>query len=191
MTRNQAIYIIQKLKNQGVSFENGLSNDEVLEIESKFQFRFPDDLKLFLQTNLPISEGFVNWRLGLILKEEQEKIILRLNWPLEGMLFDIKSNNFWVDEWGLKPSTLDEKFIIAKSHYGFYPKLIPIYSHRYISSQPSDSGNPVFSVYQMDIIYYEFDLATYFSKEFEFNLTDDFEKLDKSKVEIEFWSEWT
>ena len=45
------------------------------------------------------------------------------------------------------------------------PPLIPLIGHRYLPSQPNESANPVFSVYQSDIIYYGRDLADYFERE--------------------------
>ena len=191
MTTEQAKYIIRLLTDKGIHFDSGLTNDEVLEIEAKFNFKFPPDLKLFLQTALPISDRFVNWRLGLKSKEESDKINDILNWPLEGMLFDIQENDFWLDSWGSRPDSYDAKSLIAKRQYETYPKLIPIYSHRYIPSRPHEKDNPVFSVYQMDIIYYSYDLATYFANEFHFSLTNEFELLHKPKKEIEFWSNRT
>lgn len=107
-------------------------------------------------------------------------------------MFDLQSNEFWINSWGDKPNTYEEKERIAKEKYLTFPKLIPIYSHRYIPSRPNEAGNPVFSVYQMDIIYYGYDLATYFANKFGFALTEEeFELLDEPKKEIEFWSEWT
>jgi hypothetical protein len=191
MIKEQAKFIIQALTSKCIHFESGLTDDEVLEVEGKFNLTFPPDLKLLLQSALPTSGSFVNWRLGLKSQDEADKIISRLDWPLEGMLFDIKSNNFWVESWGAKPNTLDEKNLIAKQYYETYPKLIPIYSHRYIPSRPCESDNPVFSVYQMDIIYYGYNLATYLANEFHFSLPKNFEKLKQPKKEIEFWSDWT
>lgn len=190
MTQEQASYIIKLLTEKGILFERGLNNDEVLKVESKFNVNFPPDLKFFLQTALPVSEGFVNWRVGLTSDEEAIKIISRFDWPLEGMLFDLHWNGFWLKSWGDRPITLGEKEKIVKEKYLAFPKLIPIYAHRYIPSQPNEEGNPVFSVYQMDIIYYGYDLSTYFSNEFYFELSNDFELLDKPKREIEFWSKW-
>ena len=190
MTTEQTKHIIRLLTDKGVHFDSGLTDDEVLQVETKFDFKFPPDLKLFLQTGLPTSERFVNWRLGLKSKDDADKIIVRLGWPLEGMLFDLQSNEFWINSWGDKPNTYEEKERIAKEKYLTFPKLIPIYSHRYIPSRPSEAGNPVFSVHQMDIIFYGSDLATYFANEFSFELTDEFEMLDKPKREIEFWSKW-
>lgn len=64
MKHAQAIEIIRKLKAKKVKFEHGLSDAEVQQIENKFNLRFPPDLQYFLQKELPISNGFVNWRLG-------------------------------------------------------------------------------------------------------------------------------
>lgn len=46
------------------------------------------------------------------------------------------------------------------------PRLLPIYSHRYLLAEPCRAGNPVFSVYQSDIIVYGTDLRTYLLHEF-------------------------
>jgi hypothetical protein len=191
MTLLQANEIISILTMKDLLFEPGLTEDELLKIEKQFEIYFPPDLKLFLQTGLPASQGFVNWRLGLKSEEESSKIISSLNWPLNGMIFDIKSNDFWFDQWGDKPENHYDRINLATEFYFTYPKLIPIYSHRYIPSQPYKSGNPVFSVNQMDIIYYGFDLASYLAKEFKFELPGDFEILTEPNVEIEFWSYWT
>ena len=178
------------MKSKQVDFEIGLTDNEILQIENKFDILFPPDLKLFLMTELPISGSFVNWRLGLNSKDESDKIVDRLNWPLEGMLFDLKSNEFWIKRWGDKPKTYEDQERIAKEKYLEFPKLIPIYSHRYIPSHPNEIGNPIFSVYQMDIIYYGFDLTTYFTNEFSLKRTRELKLIDKPNRKIEFWTNW-
>ena len=62
------------LKDKGVQFDSGLSNDEIIQIETKFNIKFPPDLTRFLQLGLPISDSFVNWRQGLISKDTEAKI---------------------------------------------------------------------------------------------------------------------
>lgn len=109
MNINEAKLLIKLLKSKQVDFEIGLTDNEILQIENKFEILFPPDLKLFLMTELPISGSFVNWRLGLNSKDEFDKIVDRLNWPLEGMLFDLKSNEFWIKRWGDKPKTYENK----------------------------------------------------------------------------------
>jgi len=179
--------LVQLLKSKNVLFEDGLINEEIVQIEKKFNLRFPPDLKLFLQTALPVSGSFINWRLGLESKTEEEAIFSMINWPLEGMLFDMDHNNFWRKEWGSRPDNLEERKSTATYHYNTYPTLIPIYSHRFIPSEPCEEGNPVFSVYQTDIIYYGHDLPSYFANEFHFTLSGQFEIL-KSPRNIRFWS---
>lgn len=189
MTIKKINNIIKILISKGVSFDDGLTDDEILQIDKKFNIQFTPDLKLFLQTALPVSHKFVHWRAGLKSKEEKNKIDAILNWPLEGMLFDVKHNNYWLGIWGAIPDNYDEKAVIVKKHYESYPKLIPIFSHRYIPSLPNESGNPIFSVYQMDIIYYGVDLEKYFANEFRYNNSKGYELEDYPKKKIEFWSQ--
>jgi hypothetical protein len=46
------------------------------------------------------------------------------------------------------------------------PRLVPVFSHRYLPAEPHLSGNPVLSVYQTDIIYYGSNLKRYIAHEF-------------------------
>ena len=188
MTTQQIEELIKNLKAKSVDFDQGLTQQEILQIEQKFSLKFPPDLNQFLKRSLPTSKDFYNWRKALTSKEETDRINSMLAWTLDGMLFDIEENGFWYERWGKKPKSLDEQFDIAKQYYQTYPKLIPIFSHRYISSDPDIEGNPVFSVHQMDIIYYGYDLASYFANEFHFALSDNFALLDKPKNKIEFWT---
>jgi hypothetical protein len=189
MTIKKAKELIKILSEKGLSFDNGLIDEEVLRIEEKFDFKFPPDLRLFLQTALPVSRSFVHWRYGLSSEEGAKDIRKRFEWVLTGMLFDVEKNNFWVKEWGAKPKNKDERIAIVKQNFNSYPKLIPIYSHRFIPSLPNEIGNPVFSVYQMDIIYYGYDLCNYLANEFRFILPPHYEILTEPKKTIHFWSD--
>ena len=188
MKHAQTIEIIRKLKAKKVKFEHGLSDEEVQQIENKFNLRFPPDLQYFLQKELPISNGFVNWRLGLQSKIEAMDIRKRIDWPFSGIVFDIEHNAFWMEEWGEKSNDLNKNIMVAEIYYETYPKMIPIYSHRYIPSEPHKTGNPVFSIYQTDIIYYGYDLAHYFAHEFRFELSDKFPIIDAPN-HIDFWGD--
>jgi hypothetical protein len=95
-----------------------------------------------------------------------------LDWPAEGICFDIEYANFWREDWGAKPADLSEAFAVARRKIAGVPKLIPIFSHRYLPADPPLAGNPVFSVVQTDIIHYGNDLASYFSNEFRSVLPD-------------------
>jgi hypothetical protein len=161
-------------------FDPGLTDQEVEQVEKKFGFRFPPDLRAFLQAAMPVQIGFHDWR-----SDDEAKLREILNWPLEGCLFDVEYNDFWLPEWGPKPELLADAFAVAEEKINEAPKLIPIYSHRYIPEEPRESGNPVFSVHQMDIIYYGFDLDDYLRHEF--NLPDRKEWPAEVRT-IKFWN---
>jgi hypothetical protein len=145
-----------------VEFDVGLTDHEVGRAESRFGFRFPPDLRAFLQTALPRGPQFPDWR-----SADEARILDWLDLPRQGVLFDIEHNGFWLEEWGPRPRSLVEAWRVASELIAGAPRLIPIYSHRMIPDEPHLAGNPVFSVHQTDIIPYGFDLADYLRHEFE------------------------
>jgi hypothetical protein len=153
--------IIGQLEEVGLHFEPGLTDTEVSRVEGQFGFRFPPDLREFVQAGLPHGEGFPDWRSGDDLNLRQW-----LNLPRDGVLFDIEHNGFWLPEWGPRPKTLAEALHSAGEFISGAPKLIPVYSHRMMPAEPQSAGNPVFSVHQTDIIAYGFDLDDYLRHEF-------------------------
>jgi hypothetical protein len=172
------------LKKKGIEITDGLTQAEFQRIESKFQIQFPPDLRAMLANFLPIKDDFVNWR-----DESPENILKiedRLQWPLEGMIFDIKENNYWYYGWGKKPSTQDKAIKKCEQMFKKVPKLIPICSHRYIPMEPMEAGNPIFSVVQTDIIYYGENLEAYLRNEF---VTNNIDQTSYDRVKkIRFWS---
>lgn len=188
MTSDQIQYLIDNMTAKGVEFESGLSIDEIMLVEQKFDFAFPPDLKSFLCTALPVSKGSVNWRKGLTDEETAANIVWRLAGPLDGILFDVENNDFWYEDWGKKPDIFLESKAIVELEYQNYPKLIPVFYHRFISEEPHEVNNPIISVHQTDIIYYGYNLANYLMNEFHFNLRDDFYVPDEPKT-IRFWND--
>ena len=149
------------LESAGVLFEPGLSIKEIHQIEDRFQLLFPLDYRDFIMYALPVSEGFVSWR-----SADESEILKMLSWPSEGICFDIEFNRFWIEEWGPRPEQLKDAISIARKFIDKAPLLIPILAHRYIPAEPNESGNPVFSVYQTDIIYFGRDFNEYLENEF-------------------------
>jgi hypothetical protein len=144
-----------------VEFDPGLTDAEVANVEGRFDFRFPPDLRSFLQTALPRGVGFPDWRSG-----DETTLSYWLNSPAEGVLFDVEHNGIWLDEWGARPDSTAEALAMAGALIAAAPRLIPIYSHRMMPDEPHLSGNPVLSVDQTDFIYYGFNLTDYFYHEF-------------------------
>jgi hypothetical protein len=145
-------------------FDEALTNSEVSQAETRYGFQFPSDLRAFLQTALPRGYSFPNWRSDA--ENEIRAIQERMDQPLQGLLFDIERNNFWLPEWGSRPASFDDAKEIAKRHVEQAPRLIPINAHRMMPDRPQLAGNPVLSVHQTDIIYYGFDLEDYLRHEF-------------------------
>jgi hypothetical protein len=171
------------LRQRGIALAKGLSDAEVDRVQSTYDFQFPPDLRELLQHALPTGQGFPNWRNG-----SDAVIRTYLSWPAEGICFDVEENAFWMEGWGPRPAHTSEALVIAKQETSKAPMLIPIYGHRYIPDEPHLSGNPVFSVYQTDIIYYGNDLAHYFANEFwpgKYTWTEEHER---SVRKIRFWS---
>jgi len=156
------IDIIGQMKGKNIDFAPALTNADVVRIERKFSFRFPPDLRAFLQTAVPRGAQFPDWHSG---SEADLRDWLAI--PREGVLFDIKHNHFWLTQWGPRPESLRQALQIAESLLAAAPKLIPIYGYRMMPDDPHLEGNPVFSVHQTDIIYYGHDLEDYLRHEFD------------------------
>ncbi len=172
---------VEVMQLQGISFAPGLTEAQCEAAEAAHGFHFPPDLRSFLQYALPVGERFPDWRVPTSpLIQEQ------LDWPADGMCFDVEYNAFWLPAWGPRPASLAAAQARAREAVHAAPLLIPVVGHRYLPAAPCEAGNPVFSVYQTDIIYYGSDLADYLRAEF--GVPNPYSAPDKPR-EIEFWGE--
>ncbi len=185
--------IIEQMKVRSkVEFEAGLSDAEINHIETRCDFRFPPDLKMFLQLGVPVKchkpshveadERFPNWH-----KDPLEIMQWSREWAIGTFTFDIENNDFWMSEWGEKPEGLDEQLAVATEYLKDVPALIPIYAHRFIPAEPCEAGNPVFSIWQaVDSIYYGRNLQDYLRHEF---ISEEYDYSSPSDYRhIPFWS---
>ncbi|MCB9840576.1 MAG: SMI1/KNR4 family protein [Phycisphaeraceae bacterium] len=153
-------------------FEPGLDEAELGGVESRHQFRFPPDLRVCLAAAHPVGEGFPNWRTGVRTHRGGDGAPITssladvLSWPTDGIVFDVEQNGLWRPEFGDQPVDPADRRATATTYLRSLPRLIPVYSHRYLPEQPSTPGNPVFSVWQSDVIYYGSDLRDYLAREF-------------------------
>lgn len=168
----------------GATMERGLSDAEVAAVQVTFDFTFPPDLRQFLQAGLPTGERWPNWALALWSTFEADRIRDMLAWPRDGMLIDVEQNGFWDSAWGVRPDDRAERAGVVTRAVAAAPRLIPIYGHRYIPAEPSASGNPVFSVYQTDIIIYGSNLETYLLAEAKLA------RIVADAREIRDWTRW-
>jgi hypothetical protein len=142
----------------------GLTDAEFAQVEARYGFTFADDHRAFLAAALPVEEnnaphGWPDWRDG-----DPAELRRMLDWPVEGVLFDVERNAMWDRSWGPRPDAVSERLAVAGRHLASVPQLVPVYAHRYLPA--GGTGHPVLSVYQTDIIYYGLDLADYIHQEF-------------------------
>ena len=145
-----------------VEFAAGLTDGEVEAAQSTFGFRFPPDLRAFLQTALPRGPLFPDWRSG-----DEAELREALDSPRDGILFDVYHYALRMGEWGSRPMELADALARATELIASAPRLIPVFSHRFMPDDPCEAGNPVLSVHQADIVYYGHDLEDYLRHEFD------------------------
>jgi hypothetical protein len=138
----------------------GYTQSELNQIQSEWKLRFPPDLVELMREQRPLRSGGFDW-----LKTSPTKIERAINWPYEGFLFDVEENDLWWPEWGDKPASKSGRAARLEEVFAKAPRLIPLDGHRYLPETPFERSNPVFSVYQSDVIYYGADLADWIVKE--------------------------
>jgi hypothetical protein len=142
----------------------GYSPSELDDIQARWDLRFPPDLIALLRD---YREWPVNWPGGHFDWIASDAAIIRdkLDWPFEGFWFDVEHGGLWMPEWGERPHEERARHARLREVFAAAPKLIPLVGHRYVPEEPNESGNPVFSVYQSDIVPYGADLDDWLRRE--------------------------
>ena len=148
--------VIEQMKQAGVHFSVGLTDEEISKIEEIYKISFPQSLRAFYSIALPVctdKRDFPKW--NDFSQENIDFIREQMNLPYQWLKRDIE-NGFWLPMWGKR--SIDELLKNA-------PKLIPIYAHRYMPSI-NISNPPVLSTVGRDTIWYGFSLQDYLAREF-------------------------
>lgn len=156
--------IIKLLEQKNINFKQGLTEKELTDIMKIYDIQFPLSLKEFYTEALPVSERFPVWNDYSDNNIKQIKALI--SQPIKGVLFDVENNNFWLKQWGDKPLDLITAKNVCIALIQKAPKLIPIFSHRYMPQINGIENPPVISIVQTDIIYYGYDLEEYLLNEF-------------------------
>lgn len=139
----------------------GLSDSELATAQVEAGVAFPPDLCELLTDTLPSGPKFPDWRNRP--RDAMDTWRARL---VDGIHFDVLNNDFWPSTWPARPDGPAESRELVAQRLAEVPALIPIYSHRAIPHEPLETGNPIFSVMQTDIIVYGNDLVDYLRHEF-------------------------
>jgi hypothetical protein len=111
---------------------------------------------------MALDEGpsFYNWL------TDADALEAQWAWLWEGLQFDVEHRDLWPPEWGPDPVTLAARKARVRELVEGAPRLIPVFGHRYLLAELCLAGNPVFSVYQSDIVVYGANLHDYLVFEF-------------------------
>lgn len=161
--------------------EGGMTAAQIASVEAQLGFRLPEDFAYLLQNIRDEGGVFFPW-----LKFDRKNYDEMMEFVWGGIEFDIDANDLWLYRWGERPRDLAEAFAIARRDFATWPKLVPVYGHRFLAVEPCVLGNPVFSIVQTDIVYYGSDLAHYLVNEF---LDHDWEAHTQGARHIEIWSD--
>src|SRR5262249_15393883 len=125
----------------GVKLAPGLSAAELRAVEAQWGFRFAPDHAELLGAALPVSPRWPNWR-DVPAGDIQEK------WDAlyDRIIFDVFNNNFWPASWTPRPGDEIEAERVARGYLMSWPKLVPIFAHRFMAASPAPRGSPVFSI---------------------------------------------
>lgn len=152
------------------------SKDELDEAQARYGLRFPRDLVELLRGD-GIPDGY-DW------SGENPRIREMLAWPFEMLHFDVEQG-FWWPKWGERPANAAERAEVIRAALKRAPRLIPLHAHRFLPDDPSEAGNPIFSMHGFDTVYYGADLRNYLAAEL------GHERIGEPKRRIAFWSDLT
>lgn len=175
--------IILKLKDIGIVFERGMSQQEIDQVEKRYHIVFPTELQQFYSLGLPVSDGFYDWR--SVNAEEIKQINRALMAPIFGLQMDLENGEFWCEDWGKQPLDIKAAQSILLTKYNEAPKLVPIRGHRYITVMPQNKTNHIFSILHSDIICYGENLKSFLEIEFGIKPYDDTMHCEY----VDFWSD--
>ncbi len=159
-------YLGFALEHLGADGSTGLTNKQLAVVEDALGHELPFELGLLLVMGVPDDERWYDWR-----DDPADQLAQWDAWVLEGIVFDIRENDFWSPTFGPRPDDLDERVAVAETAFSRLPRLFPIGGHRAMPVTvphgfDSASGNPVLSVVQTDVIQYASDLADWLHKDF-------------------------
>ncbi len=160
----------------------GLTDSELDRIENRFGFEFADDHRAFLTFGLPVGMKWPDWRHG-----DPDETSAALRRPVDGVLSGVEHDEFWYDGWGARPELLAEALSTAAAHLASVPRMLPVYSNRYLPAGRGTYGHPVLSIQQTTVVSYGTDLHDYVHQEFGGLGMDRRDEGWQPRVTVNFW----
>ncbi|GAA1030355.1 hypothetical protein GCM10009557_22000 [Virgisporangium ochraceum] len=186
---------VRRLLSRSVcAIDPGLTDAELHRVEEEFGIRFADDHRAFLSAGLPVNtwprrrepgvihthpEPWPDWRHG-----DRDALRDLLDWPVQGVLTDVRAGVYWHDGWGPRPTDAATASATAERMLTRLPPMVPVYGHRFLPGGHGTFAHPVLSIWGTDVIYYGLDLADYIDREFGRTRGDD---AWEPRATAEFW----
>lgn len=162
-----AIRMINRLKNVGIQFEDGMTEKELDRAEKFFQFRFPKDIREFLSCGVPVGSDFFDYR---DLSEDNLARFRKFATSIErSFRFDLKNNREDMLEmlggklgFDRDSASFDDAVI---KYLNQSVRLVPFFAHRCFFDGMDDM--PIVSFWQpVDTIFYGGTFENYLEHEF-------------------------
>ena len=134
----------------------GLTEQELREVEQHFGFRFAPDHRLMLSIAMPVARpqddgvghDWPDWR-----NDDETRLRQSLDRPLGDVLTDIEAGHYWPQSWPARPASASEASKLARELLAEVPPLVPLTTWYYVPSQPHVVGNPVVSTHGRDTVF--------------------------------------
>lgn len=156
--------LIQKLRNAGLCFAQGMTQEELNRAEEVFGFRFPKEIREFLSFAVPVGKDFFDYR--DVSPENQKRFCDFQNRIVDYFRFDLENNREDLLELLAQPLGNPADFDSAVLDFLHSSvKLIPFYAHRCFFDGMDDM--PIVSFLQpVDTIFYASNFREYLEVEF-------------------------
>lgn len=181
-------YLVFALEHLGADGSTGLTNKELAVVERALGAQLPFEVGMLLVMGVPDDDGWRDWR-----HEPVEQLREWAAYIRDGVVFDVRENEFWSPSFGPRPSDVDERCEVAGAAVDELSPLFPLYRHRAVPVAAPDgfassSGNPILSVVQTDVVQYAPDLAAWLHRDFRVPLPT---WEHEGERRFPFWSELT
>jgi hypothetical protein len=157
----------------------GLSDEQIDGLEHRYSIKFGTEHRAFLKVLHTIDKDleedydpadnsgrnkpsmYYNWL------TDTEWIENRLRWPYQTILQDVLGvNSVWLQSWGPRLHTEEEKRRAFDAWYAKAPLLFPITAHTFLMDDTGEGLKPVLSVYGSDTIVSGWSLRHWLMREF-------------------------
>lgn len=131
---SEYINIVEKLREKGLQFSQGLTDSEIQQIETIYDIKFPKSLRNFYREGVPVSEAEYEFPRWSDFSADNISCIKKywIEGPIDRLLPHIKREGYWIPEWGERPERAEDAAAEFAKTAQKAPKLIPVFGNKYL-----------------------------------------------------------